>query len=574
MKKYIAFLLCLMMILSLFSCNSKENQPAPLQNENTNNTSTQISEAEKAMGMYEAAIKGEICVFDEHLGEVKLKACRFPSDNLRLDECEILSKAILDMDEDGINEYVIQSPDKDHIILHYHDGNVYSYCFDSSNFYNLNTDGSFYWSDSYESTNCTRGYNQIAFEGSSLNIEEIYRIKQTSPYDYGDGTHEYYGGGKRITREEFSNYYGYSAKKQAIFSPLEISCEYPISSEKAFEIASNYWGFKSGMEDGAAGTLYVSKIVILEKPNSDTHIYRIGWQAEGYTTHVIDSCYAQPPQSVTIHKELFVDAITGECREYIDITPDDKEYTEAEKAIQMYEAFLKNKITANGLYLKNFREEYLMNYLWERNGSVHYAYVDMDENGQVELLVCGIDTFVFSYSHESNEVKFISLHDFHEMNRVYVDGSYSWNWGGGGDGVTYGIKKNGKDIWSIENDGGANPLYYIGNTAVTEEELLKYVEENPTPEEVRFTDISGEGWNQTIGEECAEEIACAYWNINDGDINEQTGKEYSIDVSGIAEEKYYVRLHSGYYYEPDIDVIYIDAITGKILTDFLPDEKG
>ena len=152
MKKYIAFLLCLMMILSLFSCNSKENQPTPLQNENTNDTSTQISEAAKAMGMYEAAIKGEICVFDEHLGEVKLKACRFPSDNLRLDECEILSKAILDMDEDGINEYVIQSPDKDHIILHYHDGKVYSYCFDSSNFYNLNTDGSFYWSYSYEST--------------------------------------------------------------------------------------------------------------------------------------------------------------------------------------------------------------------------------------------------------------------------------------------------------------------------------------------------------------------------------------------------------------------------------------
>ena len=248
--------------------------------------------------------------------------------------------------------------------------------------------------------------------------------------------------------------------------------------------------------------------------------------------------------------------------------------SEAERAMEMYKAFLRNEISTDGLYLKNFREDYLMNYLWERNGSVHYAYADMDGDGQVELLVSGIDTFVFSYSHESNEVTYISTHNFREMNRVYADGSYSWTRDGGGDGVTYGVKKNEKDIWRIENDGGANPLYYIGDTAVTEEELLKYIEENPTPEEVKFTAISGEGWNKVIDEECAEERASEYWNIKDGDINEQTGKEYSIYVSGMAEEKYYVRLHSGYYYEPDIDVIYVDAITGKILTDFLPDGKG
>ena len=248
--------------------------------------------------------------------------------------------------------------------------------------------------------------------------------------------------------------------------------------------------------------------------------------------------------------------------------------SDAEKAMQIYEAFLKNEITAGGLYLKNFQEEYLMDYLWERNVSVHYAYVDMDENGQVELLVSGIDTFVFSYSHESNEVTYISLHNFREMNRVYVDGSYSWNWGGGGDGVSYGIKKNGKDIWRIENEGGANPLYYIGDTAVTEEDLLKYFEENPAPEEVKFTAISGEGWNKVIGKECAAEIASEYWNLKNGDINEQTGKEYRIYVSALAEERYYIRLRSGYYYEPDIDALYIDAITGKIIVENLPEDKG
>ena len=143
MKKYITFLLCLIMTLSLFSCELNEDQGSLSQNDNKNNTSIQTSDSEKAMEMFEAAINGEICVFDELLGEVKLEDCRFPSNNLRLGECEILSKAILDMDGDGINEYIIQSEAKDHIVLHYYNGNVYSYCFDNSNFYNLNTDGSF-----------------------------------------------------------------------------------------------------------------------------------------------------------------------------------------------------------------------------------------------------------------------------------------------------------------------------------------------------------------------------------------------------------------------------------------------
>ncbi len=274
------------------------------------------TEAEIAMDMYEAAINDEICVIDEHLGEIKLKACRFPSDNLRLDECEILNKAILDMDGDGINEYIIQSGTKDHIVLHYHNGKVYSYCFYSSNFYNLNTDGSFYWIDSHES----RGLSQIAFDGSSLSIKEIYKI--SSPYEYDDN--EFYMGGKQIASGEFSDYYMSNRRTVATFSPLDISCEYPISSEKAYELASNYWGFESGMSEGAAGTRIVHRIVISEKPNSDTLSYRICWQMEGYRNHVPDSFYSLPPNSVIPCEELIVDAITGDCREYIDTEPDKK----------------------------------------------------------------------------------------------------------------------------------------------------------------------------------------------------------------------------------------------------------
>ena len=124
MKKYIAFLLCLIMILSLISCDfnndqddlsSKENDNSSEVNDgisNDDNVTPSVSEAEKAMRMYEAAIKGEIYVVDEQFGEISLNDCRFLTNNVTVGECKFINKAILDMDGDGINEYVIQAQDE------------------------------------------------------------------------------------------------------------------------------------------------------------------------------------------------------------------------------------------------------------------------------------------------------------------------------------------------------------------------------------------------------------------------------------------------------------------------------
>ncbi len=352
MKKIVSFLLCLMVLLLLFSCKSNQNQDDLPQNEETassdtvdtdgvneeiassdtvdndgvneetassdtvdndginDNTNIQLSEPERAIKMYDAAIKGEICVFNELLDEIKLEDCRFPSNDLRLGECEILSKAILDMDQDGISEYVIQSEAKDHIVLHYYDGKVYTYCFDSNDFYNLNTDGSFYWIDS---CNKTRGLNQISFNGPSLSIKKIYKINcHDGGYYEGD---EFYIGGNQITYEEFSDYYISNHKTGVIFSPLDISCEYPISSEKAYEIALSYWQIQNGAYEGALGSIVLSRIVILEKPNGDTSSYRIGRQMEYYRNHIPGGWYSMPTHSVSSQRELLIDAITGECLE-------------------------------------------------------------------------------------------------------------------------------------------------------------------------------------------------------------------------------------------------------------------
>ena len=285
---------------------------------NDDNVTPSVSEAEKAMRMYEAAIKGEICVFDEHLGEIKLEDCRFPSNNLRLGECEILNKAILDMDGDGINEYVIQSPDKDHIVLHYYDGKVYSYGFDNSRFHNLNTDGSFYWRDSYGSENWTRGLNQITFDGSSLSIKEIYRIKLISP---PDDINEYYMGGDEISRNEYLEYYNHTCKTRMSFSPFELTCSYPIPAEQAWNLANTYWNNIDCRSEGALGTTIIHKVVLLDTPNSDTNYYRIAWQME-YASHIYDGWESNSPREIRIYKQLLVNASTGEIREYVETEVD------------------------------------------------------------------------------------------------------------------------------------------------------------------------------------------------------------------------------------------------------------
>ncbi len=123
------------------------------------------TEAEIALEMYEVAINDEICVFDERLGEIKLKACRCASNNWRLDESIIDGKAILDMDGDGICEYIILSASMDNIILHYFDGKVYSYSFYFRNLYNFKDDGSYTWN--HTGSNFEYGESSCILKGQS-----------------------------------------------------------------------------------------------------------------------------------------------------------------------------------------------------------------------------------------------------------------------------------------------------------------------------------------------------------------------------------------------------------------------
>ena len=331
MKRYIALLLCLVMTILMFSCDVTEknksaesstalepdNDATSENDENNENNNSNLSESERVMKMYEAAIAGEIAVIDSDLGEIKLSDCAFKSDNLRLGDCVSLSKVILDMDGDGINEYVIQSPQRDHIILHYFDGKIYSYSFDFKNLFRLNTDGTFYWYFT-ESNLPTVGLSQVTFDDSSIVIKEIYRLK-----DIWERAEEYYLYGNQVTWEEYMDYYHNNSKRWAQFTPFEFSPQYPINAETAWNIANDYLGKPDGEYDVATGTRIVYKVVLTQKPTVDSENYRIVLH-EYHFTHWLDGWQANEPKPTYVLEELVVNAITGACREYKEPIPDGK----------------------------------------------------------------------------------------------------------------------------------------------------------------------------------------------------------------------------------------------------------
>ena len=309
MKNLVAVLLCLIMILSLFSCESNEDQNELPSNENAG--SSDVIEAESAIKMYEAAINDEICVFDERLGETSLKSLRFTSDGARLDECKLLTSAILDLNEDGINEYVIKSPDYECIVLRYYDGKVYSYCLSDSDFYNFNTDGSFYWYESDEQDGWECGLSKAVFDGGTLNIKSIYSLK----YSKNPAKYEYFVDGKATARDEYDACrYNNMRKEKVKFSQFELSCPYPVNAEQAWNLANEYWDDQDGCKDTAAGTVYTARIVLTDTPNSETDYYRFAFNIESISNGGGEGDECKPPHHVRTCDQILVNAFTGEIR--------------------------------------------------------------------------------------------------------------------------------------------------------------------------------------------------------------------------------------------------------------------
>jgi hypothetical protein len=107
------------------------------------------------------------------------------------------------------------------------------------------------------------------------------------------------------------------------FSPFELTCSYPITANQAWNIANTYWNDADCRVEGAAGTTIISKVVLLDTPNSDTNYYRIALQLE-YSSHGYDGWESNSPHKIRIYKQLLVNASTGKIREYVETEVDGK----------------------------------------------------------------------------------------------------------------------------------------------------------------------------------------------------------------------------------------------------------
>ena len=248
MKKFIAFLLCLIMILPIASCDD-ENKPLdtdtnstskPTENTDTNKNSEKESNdvetyplTNEAMQMYAAALNNEIKVYETHINEyLYLKDCKTPYNQISLCELKALEYVYMDVDGDKINELVIDCSDT--LILRYYEGTVYVYPFTFRAFDKLNTDGSYGWN--HTGQKFEYGESKLAFDGAELKAKELYRIVND-----GEPNAEYYISDKQVTQEELLKYIKDNPKTKVEFSPLEVSWLNKISKDEAIKLASDYW---------------------------------------------------------------------------------------------------------------------------------------------------------------------------------------------------------------------------------------------------------------------------------------------------------------------------------------------
>ena len=266
-----------------------------------------LSHAERAMKAYEAALKNEIRVCETDIEDWNyLKDCKTPYNRIPLCELERIGYIYIDIDGDSINELVINCGDT--LILRYYEGTVYVYPFTFRNMYQLNTDGSYTWN--HTGQDFEYGENQLAFDGAELKPKEIWRIVND-----GEPDAEYYIGDKQVTKEDILKYIEDNPKTRIEFSSLEVSWQKNITNEEALQIASEYWEIEDGFTDYGVGSMWVYRILILDSPSSAFGYYHIGLQVDHYGRDGNDLRVLLESSM----EHLFVNAVTGECQEYVPI---------------------------------------------------------------------------------------------------------------------------------------------------------------------------------------------------------------------------------------------------------------
>ena len=266
MKKIIAAALCLITLLSLFSCNHNNGNITDLSDNDTSDTTTtffdedrtdmgdknteeQPSENESlqnkmALQAYGKAIRNEINVYYPLINSATPSETYFER-ICGAEKGTPTAQALVDMDNDGIEELIL-SYDSFFILLHLENDKVYGTDFHLSSMETIYTDGSFSWSHTDDIFGYECGISRVSFVNGIKKVEELCRT---------EGDSKFFIGGVQVTKDKYYDYLDESERTPITFTTFDT--DFLDGNElKAIKIASDYWGINDGDFDSERGLRY------------------------------------------------------------------------------------------------------------------------------------------------------------------------------------------------------------------------------------------------------------------------------------------------------------------------------
>ena len=293
MRRILALTIGILLMITMFGCKpnpSENNEHTSAESETPESTEQGPTESEIALRMYDSAVKGKIRVCNEYQGEIELKDCLLPGLLKRMEDSIVDQKAIVDLDQDGICEYVIQSSLEDSVVLHYYDGKVYAYTFSFRNFSSLRTDGTYFWYQTKES-GLNYGASKLRFEGSEMIEESVFTVMEAN--EQNDAV--FYIGDRVVDEQEYKAFLEQICNTLVEYSTFEAPWQKTISESKALKIAADYWDIQDGDVDDETGYPFA---LIPKYCETGNYLIALSWLVEGDHYSTLDM--------------IEIDAFTGE----------------------------------------------------------------------------------------------------------------------------------------------------------------------------------------------------------------------------------------------------------------------
>ena len=268
MKKLSILLLCVVMILPLFSCgegdvntnidNDTNINPPQSSDADTEHTTEPVTEAgadqipapvidteqnRRARQAYVEVIRNERKMY--YCWDDTIDPTEIYFDRMFTNQKSFQRHILIDMNGDGIEEMILFTGTV-LIVLHFEDDKVYGFDTDHTAMQMIFADGSFYW------------YSYSAVFGNEVGISRLSFVNGKPKYQElcrRENNFKFYLDGISVTKEQFDEYVDNKLNMRIEATPLEMSL-LDSNEAKALAMAEAHWSVKNGGYDPETGYRY------------------------------------------------------------------------------------------------------------------------------------------------------------------------------------------------------------------------------------------------------------------------------------------------------------------------------